>query len=251
MLFVHAPARGAEGLAEGVLVVRAEIDYRRAMMFRQEPYPIEMWVSKIGGASFTISYEIADPDLTGKRDPLRTRVDGARTGRPGHRRAPPARPTSSVRCWSRVRGRRRGAVEQASAGNDGASDGGASRSASSSNVFTRKCAARTTYSQNCCVCSGDMPDSPSATCMCAEPAVASGRGDRERRVALPRRGWPRVSEYVVGPPQYCSRNIRNRSSAGAEVLLGIDRPQHRVARRRRRRSASTIRTNVSWPPTAS
>jgi len=62
MLFVHAPARGAEGLAEGVLVVRAEIDYRRAMLFRQDPYPIEMWVSKIGGASFTISYEIADPD---------------------------------------------------------------------------------------------------------------------------------------------------------------------------------------------
>jgi acyl-CoA thioester hydrolase len=68
MLFVHAPARGAEGLAEGVLVVRAEIDYRRAMLFRQDPYPIEMWVSKIGGASFTISYEIADPDDgTGRR----------------------------------------------------------------------------------------------------------------------------------------------------------------------------------------
>ena len=61
MLFVHAPAPGAEGLPEGVLVVRAEIDYRRVMVFRQEPYPIEMWVSKIGGASFTISYEIADP----------------------------------------------------------------------------------------------------------------------------------------------------------------------------------------------
>lgn len=68
MLFVHAPARGAEGLADGVLVVRAEIDYRRAMLFRQDPYPIEMWVSRIGGASFTISYEIADADDgTGKR----------------------------------------------------------------------------------------------------------------------------------------------------------------------------------------
>lgn len=68
MLFVHAPARGAEGLADGVLVVRAEIDYRRAMLFRQQPYPIEMWVSRIGGASFTISYEIADgPGEDGKR----------------------------------------------------------------------------------------------------------------------------------------------------------------------------------------
>ncbi len=67
MLFVHAPARGAEGLAEGVLVVRAEIDYRRAMVFRQDPYPIEMWVSRIGGASFTISYEIVDDDGSGRR----------------------------------------------------------------------------------------------------------------------------------------------------------------------------------------
>ena len=67
MLFVHAPARGAEGLAEGVLVVRAEIDYLRAMLFRQEPYAIEMWVSKIGGASFTISYEIVDADGEGLR----------------------------------------------------------------------------------------------------------------------------------------------------------------------------------------
>jgi acyl-CoA thioester hydrolase len=67
MLFVHAPAQGAEGLADGVLVVRAEIDYRRVMVFRQEPYPIEMWVSKIGGASFTIDYEIADDDGQGNR----------------------------------------------------------------------------------------------------------------------------------------------------------------------------------------
>ncbi len=60
MLFVHAPDRGAEQLADGVLVVRAEIDYRRPMVFRQAPYPIEMWVSRVGGASFTVSYEIVD-----------------------------------------------------------------------------------------------------------------------------------------------------------------------------------------------
>jgi acyl-CoA thioester hydrolase len=67
MLFVHAPAQGAEGLAEGVLVIRAEIDYKRPMVFRQQPYPIEMWVSKVGGASFTVSYEIADKDDEGNR----------------------------------------------------------------------------------------------------------------------------------------------------------------------------------------
>ncbi len=67
MLYVHAPTKGAEGLADGVLVVRAEIDYMRTMVFRQAPYAIEMWVSKGGGASFTVSYEIADDDRTGNR----------------------------------------------------------------------------------------------------------------------------------------------------------------------------------------
>lgn len=87
MLFVHAPQRGAEALAAGVVVVRAEIDYRRPMGFRQEPYPIEMWVTKIGGASFTIGYEIADVDDAGDRvvygqaATVLTAVDPA-TGRP-------------------------------------------------------------------------------------------------------------------------------------------------------------------------
>jgi acyl-CoA thioester hydrolase len=67
MLFVHAPARGAEGLADGVLVVRAEIEYRRPMLFRQAPYAIEMWVSEIRAASFTISYEIVEDDERGRR----------------------------------------------------------------------------------------------------------------------------------------------------------------------------------------
>ena len=35
-----------------------------------------------------------------------------------------------------------------------------------------------------------------------------------------RRGWPRSSLYVVGPPQYCSRNPRSRSSAGARSSSG-------------------------------
>jgi acyl-CoA thioester hydrolase len=60
MLFVHAPDRGAERLAEGVLVVRAEIDYKRPMLFRQEPYPIHLWVSRLGAAAFTVGYEIVD-----------------------------------------------------------------------------------------------------------------------------------------------------------------------------------------------
>lgn len=67
MLFVHAPDRGAEQLAEGVLVVRAELDYRHPMTFRQRPYPIQMWVERLGGASFTIGYEIVDDNDNGSQ----------------------------------------------------------------------------------------------------------------------------------------------------------------------------------------
>jgi acyl-CoA thioester hydrolase len=67
MLFVHAPSQGAEGLAEGVLVARAEIAYRRPMLFRQAPYPIEMWIAEIKRASFTVGYEIAETAEDGTR----------------------------------------------------------------------------------------------------------------------------------------------------------------------------------------
>jgi acyl-CoA thioester hydrolase len=87
MLFVHAPKRGAEALAQGVVVVRAEIDYRRPMVFRQGAYLIEMWVSRIRAAAFTINYEIADGDqvnnriLYGQAATVLTPVELA-TGRP-------------------------------------------------------------------------------------------------------------------------------------------------------------------------
>ncbi len=37
------------------------------MGFRQEPYPIHLWVSKLGAASFTVSYEISEEAETGGR----------------------------------------------------------------------------------------------------------------------------------------------------------------------------------------
>jgi len=67
MFFVHAPQRGTERLVEGVVVARAEIDYLRALVFRPEPVRIEMWVSRIGAASFTVEYEVLDPDDDGSR----------------------------------------------------------------------------------------------------------------------------------------------------------------------------------------
>jgi len=41
-------------------VVRNEIDYVRALGYRPEPLPVDAWISRVGGSSYDISYEIFD-----------------------------------------------------------------------------------------------------------------------------------------------------------------------------------------------
>jgi acyl-CoA thioester hydrolase len=53
--------------SEGVMVVRNEINYRRQLHYRHQPIPVELWVSRIGGASFEVSYEVADTSDQGER----------------------------------------------------------------------------------------------------------------------------------------------------------------------------------------
>jgi len=60
MLRVHAPASGGEQLAEGVVVVRHEVEFVAPLVFRAEPVRIESWVTQIRAASFTMAYEILD-----------------------------------------------------------------------------------------------------------------------------------------------------------------------------------------------
>jgi acyl-CoA thioester hydrolase len=60
MLSVHAPASGGEELAEGVVVVRHEVEFVTPLVFRPDPVRIESWVSRIRAASFTMRYEILD-----------------------------------------------------------------------------------------------------------------------------------------------------------------------------------------------
>lgn len=67
MFFTHAPQRGTDKLAEGVVVARAEIDYLRPLVFRPQPVRIEMWVSRIGAAAFTVEYEVLDVHDDGAR----------------------------------------------------------------------------------------------------------------------------------------------------------------------------------------
>lgn len=62
MFGVQAPRHGAERLADGVIVVRHEIDYRAPLRFRPQPVRVETWVTDVTNARFTLSYEVMDDD---------------------------------------------------------------------------------------------------------------------------------------------------------------------------------------------
>ncbi|MFJ2826893.1 acyl-CoA thioesterase [Streptomyces sp. NPDC087263] len=47
---------------QGSVVARHEIDYKRQLVHRHTPVDIELWVSEIRAASFTIAYEVKDAD---------------------------------------------------------------------------------------------------------------------------------------------------------------------------------------------
>ncbi len=54
--------RGKES-RQGSVVARHEIDYKRQLVHRPDPVDIELWVTEIRAASFTVTYEVKDEDL--------------------------------------------------------------------------------------------------------------------------------------------------------------------------------------------
>ncbi|MCW2496443.1 MAG: hypothetical protein JWQ77_2367 [Jatrophihabitans sp.] len=48
------------GFSEGTVISRHEIDYVRPIVYHPEPLRVEVWIEKIGGARFTVRYEIFD-----------------------------------------------------------------------------------------------------------------------------------------------------------------------------------------------
>jgi acyl-CoA thioester hydrolase len=62
MLFVEPKAADVMTLDGQLVVVRHEIDYTAPLLYRPEPIEIETWVTRIGGASFTVAYEVKDGD---------------------------------------------------------------------------------------------------------------------------------------------------------------------------------------------
>ena len=51
------------GFARGVVIAKHEISYLRPLVFRAEPVRIETWVTRIGASSYTLGYEVRDPDV--------------------------------------------------------------------------------------------------------------------------------------------------------------------------------------------
>ncbi len=58
--------RGSHSMLEGgVIVARQEIDYLRPLVYRQAGVRVDLRVSKVGGSSFDIGYEMRDPEGVG------------------------------------------------------------------------------------------------------------------------------------------------------------------------------------------
>jgi len=65
MLRTHAPEQ-RDALVEGALIVRNDVTYLAPLMLR-ESVAIEVWVTEIKAASFTLAYEVFDVDAEGNR----------------------------------------------------------------------------------------------------------------------------------------------------------------------------------------
>lgn len=49
-----------EGFNAGTVIARHEIDYLRPVVYHPDPLRVEVWIEKVGGARFTVRYEIFD-----------------------------------------------------------------------------------------------------------------------------------------------------------------------------------------------
>jgi acyl-CoA thioester hydrolase len=54
-----------EGFNAGTVISRHEIEYLRPIVYHPEPLRVEVWIEKIGGARFTVRYEIYDQRESG------------------------------------------------------------------------------------------------------------------------------------------------------------------------------------------
>ena len=60
LLRLHGRSALGEELAEGIVVVQHDIEFKAPLTYRPEPVRIESWVTEIRAATFTLAYEIFD-----------------------------------------------------------------------------------------------------------------------------------------------------------------------------------------------
>jgi acyl-CoA thioester hydrolase len=63
-MFQSAPLSGLDPVSSGVLVAASDIRYLKPLHHRHAPVPIDVWVTKVGAASFSLAYEVHDDDGT-------------------------------------------------------------------------------------------------------------------------------------------------------------------------------------------
>jgi acyl-CoA thioester hydrolase len=62
-MFHRAAEAGVEGFATfGTVVAKHEIAYRRPLVYRKEPVRVEVWVTDVAAAKFTVAYEVCDDE---------------------------------------------------------------------------------------------------------------------------------------------------------------------------------------------
>jgi acyl-CoA thioester hydrolase len=62
LAFLTSLGRAEEEGRFAVVVARVDVDYKRPILFRTEPYAVESWVTRVGRSSFGLAAQIKDGD---------------------------------------------------------------------------------------------------------------------------------------------------------------------------------------------
>jgi acyl-CoA thioester hydrolase len=62
LLFAEGARRGAQALAQGVVVVELVVRYRQPLVYSANPVRVRLWVSELRAASFALDYVVAATD---------------------------------------------------------------------------------------------------------------------------------------------------------------------------------------------
>ncbi|MGH8862121.1 MAG: acyl-CoA thioesterase [Jatrophihabitantaceae bacterium] len=54
-----------QGFTAGTVISRHDIEYLRPIVYHPQPLRVEVWIEKVGGARFTVRYEIFDVRAAG------------------------------------------------------------------------------------------------------------------------------------------------------------------------------------------